>query len=230
MFPSLKALLLSFALVCLSFTASAGPIVLNDWAFNINGDLYEYYAGDDMPGDVHLDESGLGRIDLTFTSPGSHSVGAFFDFEFDRPANTYFNEYGEAVGAPAAGQSWEIDEPGFVFGDVYDNLILGSFDNRNEVPQGLEEDVSLALGWDFNLSAGQTASLSLFTGLTAPEDTFYLSHTDPEMGNSFDESQSLYFWGELDVVGSPVTVPEPSAWMLMAAGMISLVARRRVFR
>lgn len=206
----------------------SSPITLNDWAFNIDGSLYEYFAGDAMPGVPQLDASGLGRVDLEFASPGIHSVAAFFDFEFDRPANTYFNEYGQAIGAPAAGQSWEIDEPGFVFGDIYDNLISDSLGNDNAIPQGAEEDVSLALGWDFDLAAGETAYLSLFSDLTAPEDTFYLSHTDPEMGDSFDQEQSLYFWGKLDVVGNPVSVPEPSAWLLMAIGIVSLLIKKRV--
>lgn len=222
-----KAKLLSLSLVCFSTTVFSSPITLNDWAFNIDGSLYEYFAEDTMPGVPQLDTSGLGRVDLELASPGSHSVAAFFDFEFDRPANTYFNEYGQAVGAPVANQSWEIDEPGFIFGDIYDNLIFGSLGNDNAIPRGAEEDVSLALGWDFDLAAGETAYLSFFTDLTAPVETFHLSHTDPEMGDSFDQEQSLYFWGTLDVVGNPVSVPEPSAWLLMAIGIVSLLVKRR---
>jgi hypothetical protein len=187
-----KAILLSFFFICFSASAVASPIVLNDWAFNIDDDLYEYFAGDTMPGSAQLDASGLGQFDLEFASNGSHSVSAFFDFEFGRSANTYFNEYGQAVGTPAPGQSWEIDEPGFIFGDIYDNLVFNSLGNDNAAPQGSEEDVSFALGWDFNLAAGETAYLSFFTALTAPVDAFYLSQTDPEMGPSFNQEQSQF--------------------------------------
>lgn len=222
-----KATLLSLLFACFSVTAHASPIELNDWAFNINGELYEYFAGDALPGDAQLNNSGLGQIDFEFTSPGNYSILAFYDFEFDRSANTYFNEYGQANGSPAAGQSWEIDEPGFVFGDIYDNLLFGSLGNDNAVPQGAEEDVSFALGWDFDLATGENAFLSLFTSLNAPEDAFHLSHTDPEMGDSFNQNQSLYFWGELDIVGTPVTVSEPSAAFLFAIGIFLLWVRRR---
>ncbi|HKK57237.1 PEP-CTERM sorting domain-containing protein [Marinobacter sp.] len=223
-----KATLLFPAILLFSAGAVSGPITLNDWAFNINGNLYEYFAGDAMPGNPQLDFSGLGAVRFEFDSPGSHSLDAFFDFEFDPSANTYFNEFGQAVGVPATGQSWEIDEPGFLFGDIYDNLISSSLDNNNAIPQGSEDDVSIALGWDFDLAVGETAYLSLFTGLTAPDDIFYLSHTDPEMGTSFDQSSSLYFWGELDISGKPASIPEPSTWLLMAMGILSLFVRRRI--
>jgi hypothetical protein len=216
-------------LVCFSTAnLSANPITLNDWAFNIDGHVHEYLLGDSLPAHSQLDASGLGQIDFEFSSPGNHALTAFFDFEFDRRSNTYFNEFGLAVGTPVSGQSWEIDEPGFVFGDIYDNVLFGSLANDNAISQGSEEDVSFALGWDFDLIAGETGYLSLFTNLAAPSDTFYLSHTDPEMGDSFSQRQSLYFWGELDIVAAPVAVSEPSAAFLLAMGIFSILVKRRV--
>lgn len=226
LFP--QAIVLAMLTCFSTANLSANPITLNDWAFNIDGDVHEYFAGDSLPGQAQLDASGLGQIDFEFSSPGSHLLAAFFDFEFDRSVNTYFNEFGQSHGTPPSGQSWEIDEPGFVFGDIYDNLLFDSLGNDNSVPQGSEEDVSFALGWDFDLEVNETAYLSLFTGLVAPSDSFYLSHTDPEMGDAFNQEKSLYFWGELEIVREPVTVSEPSAAFLLAIGIFLMLTKRRI--
>lgn len=221
-----------FALACVfgfsSISTSASAIALNEWAFNIDGDISELFAGDSLPGSGNLDEqTGLGTLDFRFDSPGVHSLTAFFDFEFASNSNTFFNEYGSAVGQPASGQSWQIDEPGFVFGSIYDNVLTGNLNNTNAVPQGVPDDVSFALDWGFELFAGESAFLSLFISELAPKDTFYLSHTDPEMGPAFDESESIYFWGDLNITGAPVSVPEPSSMLLLIAGLSFLMFLNR---
>ena len=63
------------------------------------------------------DDTGLGDIIITF-APGvadHYFVGGFFDLEIyeDADDDNYYNETGSTSGTPAAGQSWEIDEPGF---------------------------------------------------------------------------------------------------------------------
>ena len=56
---------------------------------------------------------------------------SFVDIEIQQTRNTFFNEYAEYSGTIGQGysdpdpDSWEIDEPGFVFGDIYDHLLTG---------------------------------------------------------------------------------------------------------
>ena len=67
-------------------------------------------------------DTGLGTILVSFTAEGAHSFLAFFDHEIVRENNTFFNEYGDIQRVSSTGQSWEIDEPGWLFGDIYDNV------------------------------------------------------------------------------------------------------------
>lgn len=211
-----------------SLQSMASEIRLNDWAFNIDGSVYDFFAGDPLPGSGSFDNlTGLGSLDFQFSSPGTHSLIAFFNHEFAAGHNTFFNEYGEAKGAPANGQSWQIDEPGLVFGTIYDNMLAGELANTNYIPASSPEDVSLALGWDFELQAGEQALLSLMIGQQEPDADFYLSHSDPEMGPGFDEQASLYFWGDLTITGGPVPVSGPTSLSILSLGLLALVWRRR---
>lgn len=78
---------------------------------------------------------------------------SFLDAEIGEPI--FFDEYGATAGNIGSGandanpDSWEIDEPGFLSGDIFDNLSLGSLDNTNTIPISSPDDVSMALG--FNL-------------------------------------------------------------------------------
>lgn len=227
--PRLRTLVLSACFGIASFPVFGADIRLNDWAFNINGTVSEYYAGDLMPGDGGLDPgTGLGFLGFAFDAPGTHSLTAFLDLEFAAGYNTFFNEYGTAHGTPSLGQSWQIDEPGLVFGSIYDNVLVGSLNNTNAIPESSPEDVSFALGWNFSLAAGENAYLSLFISEAVPDTGFYLSHTDPEMGRGFDEQRTVYFWGDLEIFSGGVAVPEPSAGMLLIGGLALVALRRRV--
>ena len=111
--------------------ASATP-ELYDWAFNINGEMFTApgtYPGPD-PGQLpsYVDGSGfdwnagLGTISIAYypAVADDYFLIAFFDHEIVEPGNSYFNEYGAAnnIVDLSAGQSWEIDEPGYVYGDI----------------------------------------------------------------------------------------------------------------
>jgi len=113
------------------------------------------------------------------------------------------------------GQSWEIDEPGYVFGDIYDNML----DNTNSVPAGLEADVSFALGWNFTLAAGDLVTINLNLSDVLNTSGFYLQHTDNEVGSNFDLSESVYYWSDLTI--SPV--PVPAAIWLFGSGLVGLI-------
>lgn len=204
----------------------ADPL-LYDWLFNNNGDIYEASINnvDELPNYYNFNdfdwESGLGNITIAYDSAGDYSLAAFFDHEYSEGQNSYYNEYGEAVGSPETRQSWEIDEPGYVFGNIYDNAFWGLLDNSNAIPFEFEDDVSMALGWDFLLQENEMALVTLTIAELMPTG-FYLSQNDPD--------GTIYFSSNLNVSSDTAPVPEPSSILLLSSGMTSLFAlRKRMF-
>ncbi|MDM8544295.1 PEP-CTERM sorting domain-containing protein [Desulfococcaceae bacterium HSG9] len=220
-----KVKILFFGLICFIFStsgASALPFELFDWAFNIDGDVSEARLGDDMfTGELTGElTDGLGTLSWTTAEAGDHSFLAWFDHQIDADINTFFNEYGGFSGLPETGQSWEIDEPGYVigFGDIYANVLDGTLDNDdNGFASGILDDVSMAMGWDFSLDTGQKAVIGLTLSHIAPETGFYLFHTDP------DSSASIYLASTLTVS----TVPEPGTMLLLCIGLAGMFGVRK---
>jgi len=210
------------ALYTLSFSvADAATIDLFEWALNIDGAVSNPTQGDPIPSGVNVagfnDSTGLGAISITIIGAGSHAFDAFFDHEIDEAINTFFNENGAVTGASAAGQSWEIDEPGFIFGDIYTNFMNSNLDNINAVPAGLEEDVSMAVGWDFVLAAGEQATIDILLSLSAPTSGFFLTHSDP------DSDESIYFSSTLSISQIPI----PAAVWLFGSGLLGFIGIAR---
>lgn len=195
-----------------------------------------------LPGsiDVSLFDfvTGLGEIAIEITGAGVHNVIAFFDHEIDELINTFFNETGSSSGALATGQTWEVDEPGFgtggtgYFGDIFFNFLDSTLDNDAffDAIDGQSlltpDDVSMAIGWDFLLAAGETATVSFFLNeQNGSGGVFALNHFDP------DSDLGFFFWSTLEISGGevpgPVAVPEPGTLALFGLGLLAMVGLRR---
>lgn len=186
--------------------ASASTIELVEWAFNIDGVVSEDYFGDLKPVDGVL-VNGSGSYTWSTNVVGEHYLYSFFDFQIDANVNSFTNENGSVSGTPANGQSWEVDDP---FGDSYGHAISeSSLNNTNNVQSG-EHDVAFAMGWNFSLTPGQIATITLIFSENAPDGAFYLEQRDPHT------NQSLYFSSALHIV------PVPSTILLLASGLFGL--------
>lgn len=225
----IKYISYSLLLVCL-VVPSAHAVLLNEWVFNIDGSISDIVFDDPMPTTGIL-EDGLGVLSLEISGAGNHNVIGFFDFEIDQTANSYYNEFAEITGTAGAGQSWEADEPGRVFGDIIDNVYYGSLDNTNAVGYGEEEDVSFAMGWDFSLLTDEVATINFIFTEVLPDVDFYMTQADPDDPN---RDYAFYFYSELiiETSGGPIgptpsPVPEPGTVMLMLVSLPLLWAQRR---
>lgn len=200
--------------------ASATDIDLYDWAFNLNSDVYYMEDSSTVPG---LDDSsfdyvtGLGTLRFSYYpgTAGDYYLLSFFDHEIDQFDNTYYNETGASSGTPAAGQSWEIDEPGFYNGDIYVNFQANTLDKGIGTSvygdTTFPDDVSMAMGWDFTLAALDVATIDFIVGESVPSG-FYLSQTDP------DSDATIYFSSNLKVE----PIPEPCTMLLVGTGLAGL--------
>jgi hypothetical protein len=205
------------ALFALHVPLSHASIDLFEYRFNIDGVIS---PPSPLPPGLNIGgfntSSGLGTILFSQTGAGAHYFGTFVDHEIDEAVNTFFNEVGSVgIGVPSAGLSWEIDEPGFVFGDIFDNFQAGTLDNS--VGTVSPEDVSMALAWSFVLASGETATIALHLSQTAPASGFYLQHSDP------DSDESIYFSSSISIGPTETSVPDGGAtFALLLVGLTTL--------
>jgi len=237
-----KLWVIAFLLI-LNSTARAVPVDIAQLASFINAtELGSYSLEDTQIGSGFNDFAGAGLDSVFSNGLDANNLGTvtwqitnntgfnltnvnyfgFLDAEITEPGNSFFNEYGSLINVSGTGSgdieadSWEIDEPGFLFGDVYDNLVAGALDNSNAVPSGLNDDVSLALGFDVGeLLSGQTLIASM---TISDQNIGGLSHTDPNAGFT------LFFNGTVEL--QPIAVPLPSSLFLLALGLMLINVKR----
>lgn len=211
--------------------ASAAPIALYEVAFNIDGLGYSSISGfqaNDLtpasgsPFDVSAFDftTGLGTIEVRVGGAGAHSVAGFYDLGLTDQTNSAFDDLGAAVGAPGAGQSWEIDEPGFAGyvapqGDIYTNVFGGALENAGNLVA--PDDVSMALAMNFILAADELAVLTFSTTENNPGG-FSLRQFDASGAEVFLSSN-------LRIAQRPI--PEPMLSLLTGLAISAGVARRR---
>lgn len=186
-------------------------------------------SGVDMTFSNNLDADNLGQVIWRFTNNTGAtlldvSLFGYLDGEIDPDVNSSFNEYGQLISVDGTGaddvnpDSWEIDEPGFVFGNIYDNLFYGALDNSNAVGVGSEDDVSLALGFELgDIFAGETWELILNI---SEADIGGLFHGDADSG------KGIYFNGEARI-DRVISVDEPTPLALLFIGILGTVLVRR---
>ena len=149
----------------------------------------------------------------------------FLDAHIDETATSFFNETGDAgslvLGSGSGdvqADAWEIDEPGYLFGDIFTNLLSGSLDDTNAL-LGIEDDVSLALGFDIGTLLSSESILASFEISATNNGGLYHYDSVSDFG--------FYFTGSVSVLDSPVAgVSEPSSFFLMGLGFL-LIGRFR---
>ena len=211
----LSTILWPILLAASAHQSTAAVSLFEAWS-NVDGVLVDQTAS------ASFDAFGLGTLTFTVTGAGVHYVSLFVDHEIDEETNTFFNEVGSKSGTPSAGQSWEIDEPGFSGGDIYTNFAGSLLDNANGLVG--PEDVSMALGSSMILSATEEATVSFTLSETVPTGGFYLTHTDP------DSQKSIYFSSKTTIEDGGTHVPDGGGTLIMLSGALAAMAatlRRR---
>lgn len=234
----MRRLLSSLGFCLLAGTLQGGPIGVAQLGgyVHANGSLQTQLDGSSGAFFSTLDGNNLGTFGWTFANTTGNSLSnvlflVFLDADIDRDLNTFFNEYGEfvslalppsAILGSIAATSWEIDEPGFVFGNITTNLLAGTLDNSNGVPSSGPDDTSLALGFFVSqLNPNQTLAATMSISLS---DISGLRQVDP--GSDFQ----FYFNGAVQVADGPGgnPVPEPSSLALIfsALSVVAIKAAR----
>jgi len=236
------------SLIAIGAVPAAHADSLQSVLFNLNGSSVTDFSTPGMNVGAFNQTTGLGTITLTFNpgAAGNYFFDAFFDNQLT-PA--FFNEYGTAVGAPAAGQVWGIgdsDTANVIPNDLYAQTGANTLSNTNTLPgqtsnfllscggASCNGDAAMAMGFGFSLAANQEAIITLLLSGTAPASGFYLDQTHPIDPGNPQSPLNLFYSGNVQIKtpGGGGQVPEPSAMFLMGTGLLlaSAFLRKKVHR
>ena len=188
--------------------------------------------------------TGLGTLTLTYT-PGAGSYNVDF-WLFEQLSQPGWNEYGNTGGSPVSGQSWQIDVPDYDYGGelgtpgagtIIANTQANTLANVNYVPGGTDDYnltcfgiatcndyVSMAMGFNFTLAAGQEEVVSFNVSTTAPSSGFYLEQIHPVDGANTAETD-YFLTGSASAQPIGTTTPEPGSAILVGASMALVLFR-----
>jgi hypothetical protein len=224
---------------------------LQDWEFNINGTTYYPSKGSSLASIPGLTQvgfnttTGVGTYQIKTTAIGSDFIGVFFDVPVAIP---FYNEYGAQNGVPVSGQSFEVGAPEYdvtsanqgsekIVDDLANEKLsdlvstagsLSNYLNNCGANGGASANpacndfVSLAMGFNFKLTAGETETVTFTLGTSNPGG-FSVEDIHPVDGSNVS-LQAIYLSGSA-VLGSapppppPPGVPEPASAGLAAAAL-----------
>lgn len=231
---------------------------LQDFGIYTDGSWSDIGLGDPVPTGANLGAysgvggTGIGTITFTDTNVGSDNFAIWWNEQVGTP---YFNEYGSTSGSPVSGESWEIgDNNG---SNIYSDASAGDLKGTNYLPLGQDNfyasciavnlgdcadlngislyngDATTALGYDFNLLAGQEEVITLTVSTSDSSCSgICLQQTNPNedidnSGNAGNVYFSLSAQEESTGPTNPTVTPEPSTWLLMLSGLSILAWRMR---
>ena len=174
------------ALAAATALSSSATTALREYAISLDGSIVDTFIppGGRTPitgvnyGTFDA-STGLGTFTISVAGAGNHDIRVFFDHDV---GSILDDEIGSAVGAPAGGQTWEIDEPFYgnngYLGNIYSNFATSVLDGTvnfggTGTPNS-QDDMAMAMGWTFT----GPADLAITLGLTAPGAGFYLRQED----------------------------------------------------
>jgi hypothetical protein len=175
--------------------------------------------------------SGLGTLQDTVSGAGTYDFIAFVDTDANY-ADGPFHDSGTSSGSAPSGTSWEIGNnvatgPGSI-GYNAANSAPGSdlLSDANDVPGG-DKDIAMALGFDFTLTTGETATIDLSLSSSAPGGFYLEDYNDNP--NSPDD---VFYSGSLSISSNVSSgVPDNGAtWISLLLGLMGLAAMLRFER
>jgi hypothetical protein len=192
--------------------------------------------------------TGIGTLTFTFNpGPGSYFFDVFFDHQLNLP---FFNEFGTVLGAPSAGQSYEIGDS--FASNVYPDVQAGgALPNTNSLPGQLSNfsgscagaacngDFAAAMGFAFTLAAGEQEVITFSVSQTDSGSGLRLQDTHP-VDDVNSTALALYISGSATSCdptdpncgggGGGPTVPEPFSVVLLGTviAVLMVVFRRRL--
>lgn len=172
--------------------------------------------------------AGLGTFSRSYSAAGSYNILAFIDNDLDVDVTGFYPEIAGTYGTFDDRFSYQVGDPF----DIAGNFLAGTLDSS--VTSG--GDVAVAMGWRFDLLAGQTAQVSFGASDILPLGPGYIWHHDAvllepdfQQLELFPDS-IIYYVSSLRIEDAGTNpVPEPSTFILFGSALFifAVYARKR---